>query len=357
MEIRELLTLTYDKDASDLHLMQSFPPIVRIHGELQWLTGVNDLTPADIEQMVFSILSPAQKEMLTNSRELDFSTSITTGDGKTTRFRVNAYFQKGTLSASFRLIPSDIRTIENLHLPEVISKFTKMRQGFILVTGGSNQGKSTTVASIINEINKTRQVHVVTIEDPIEFIFPKGRAIISQREMLHDTYSWRNALKSVLREDSDVVYVGEMRDFETVSSALTIAETGHLVFSTLHTNTAAQTIDRIIDIFPESAKEQIRTQLAMVITGIVTQRLVPSVMFGRVPVCEIMLGTTSIKNIIREGKTHLIDNIIQTSKENGMMLFEDHLISLVSKNIVSHETALNYALRPERYIQQIQNKT
>lgn len=356
MDIKDLLEATYYKDASDLHLVDSHYPTLRIKGELQALITYPILTKDDIEEMVFSIITPAQKEMLLNSRELDFSTGLAVDANNQIRFRVNAYYQRGAITASLRLIPSNIKTFDELHLPAVVSNFAKIRQGFVLVTGGSNQGKSTTVASIINEINKNRKVHIVTIEDPVEFIFPKGKAIVSQREMLQDTYSWKNALRSVLREDSDIVYIGEMRDYETVSSALTIAETGHLVFSTLHTNSTAQTIDRIIDIFPENSKGQIRTQLSMVITGIITQRLVPSLALGRVPVCEILMGTISIKNSIREGKVHLIDNIIQTSKDTGMMLFEDHLKELVSKNVISHETALNFALRPDRYLQLMQSR-
>jgi len=353
MDIRELLSIAYTRKASDLHLVVAFEPAIRVFGELHSLVTFPILTTSDVEQMVFSLLTPLQKETLVNNKELDFSTSYQADEKNSVRFRVNAYYQSNSLAASFRLIPSAIKTIDELGLPSLVHEFTKLRQGFVLLTGGSGQGKSTTIASIIDEINRTRSAHIVTIEDPVEYIYKKQKAIISQREMFGDTHSFRNALKSVLREDPDVLYVGEMRDLETIATTLTIAETGHLVFSTLHTNSAAQSIDRIIDIFPPSAKEQVKLQLSMVLSAVVTQRLVPSLNGGRVPVCEILLGTPSIKNTIREGKTHLIDNIIQTSTEAGMMIFEEHLKQLVEQNIISHETALEYALRPDRYLQLI----
>ena len=351
MNIQELLELTITREASDLHLIDASPPTLRIQGTLVTLVTYPLLFGEEIEQMIFSLLNSTQKEVLLTNREIDFSTNLKISDDKLFRFRVNAYFQKGHMSAALRLIPDKIKTVDELSLPPLLNEFVKFRQGFILLTGGSGQGKSTTLASIINEINKTRKAHIVTIEDPIEYTYPKGKAIISQREMYQDTHSWRNALRSALREDPDVVYIGEMRDYDTISSALTIAETVHLVFSTLHTNSAAQTIDRIIDTFPATSKDQIRMQLSMVISGIVSQRLIPTIRGDRIPVCEILIGTPSIKNIIREGKIHLIDNIIQTSKDEGMMLFEDHLKELVNQGIVAHETALEYALRPDRYMQ------
>ncbi len=351
MDIRELLTVTLTRSASDLHLVVGSAPTLRIHGELHSLVTFPQVSQADIEQMIFVLLSSSQKELLLANKELDFSTVVTTSDGHEIRFRVNAYFQRGTLSASFRLIPATVSSIDDLHLPQIMHEFVKLKQGFVLLTGPSGQGKSTTLASIIAEINNTRMAHIITIEDPIEYVYPKAKSIISQREMYQDTHSWSGALKNILREDPDVVYVGEMRDFETISSALTIAETGHLVFSTLHTNSAAQTIDRIIDSFPSSSQSQVRLQLSMVVSAIISQRLIPSIAGGRVPVCEVLLGNASVKNTIREGTSHLIDNIIQTSKEEGMILFEDHLRQLVEDNIVSHETALEYAIRPDRYMQ------
>jgi twitching motility protein PilT len=349
IEISEILALAVKKNASDVHLLDSQPPSLRIDGELQFLMMYPEQTTAEIEEMVFSIVDPVQKELLINNREIDFSTKLPSENGNFTRFRVNAYYQKGTLSAAFRVIPDKIKTIEELKLPPILTEFTKVRQGFILLTGGSGQGKSTTIAALIQEINKTRKAHIISIEDPIEYIFPKAKALVSQREMYQDTHSWSNALRSILREDPDVVFIGEMRDPETISSALTIAETGHLVLSTLHTNSSSQCIDRILDIFPSGAKQQVKMQLSMVLTGVVTQKLVPCIMGGRIPVCEILLGTSPVKNSIREGNTHLIDNIIQTSRESGMLLFEDHLKELVNLNLISHEIAISYALRPDRY--------
>lgn len=351
MDIKELLSLTISRKASDLHLVVSYLPGLRINGELFFLTAFTELEAADVEQMVFSLLSPSQKELLIENREIDFSTVLTTQSGEEIRFRVNAYYQRRSLSASFRLIPSSVPSIDELKLPPILHEFTKLRQGFVLLTGPSGQGKSTTLAAIIGEIIKKRTVHVVTIEDPIEYVYPKGRSIVSQREVSQDTHSFTSALKSVLREDPDIVYIGEMRDFETISSALTIAETGHLVFSTLHTNSTSQTIDRIIDIFPASSKNQVKMQLSMVLSGIVAQRLVPSIDRTRLPVCEVLLGSMSVKNTIREGKTHLLDNIIQTSADEGMMLFEEHLKELVEQNLISPEIAMEYALRPDRYLQ------
>ena len=351
MDIKELLSIAVQRKSSDMHLLVNQFPILRINGELHSLVTFPELTVPDIETMIFSLINSSQKEVLITNRELDFSTIIDLGSGKTVRFRGNAYYQKGSIAASFRVISSVIPSIEELNLPSFLHQFTRLKQGFILVTGPTGQGKSTTLASLIAEITLSRVVHVITIEDPIEYIYPKGKSIVSQREMYQDTHSWKGALKSVLREDPDIVYIGEMRDLETVSSALTIAETGHLVFSTLHTNSAGQTIDRIVDIFPDTSRDQVRLQLSMVLSGIITQRLVPSISGSRIPVCEIMLGTQSIKNTIREGKTHLIDNIIQTSSGENMMLFEEHLKQLVVQNLISPEVALDYALRPDRYIQ------
>jgi twitching motility protein PilT len=351
MDIHQLLEVTISRNASDLHIMDGYVPTLRINGELHALVTFPQLETSEIEKMVFQLISPAQKELLLGNKELDFSTVMSMPDGKQIRFRGNAYFQKGTLAASFRLIPDKVPTIDELNLPPIIHEFAKLRRGFVLITGSSNQGKSTTVAAIIAELAASKITHVVTIEDPIEYVHTRTKSIISQREMYQDTHSWATALKSALREDPDVVYIGEMRDLETISSALTIAETGHLVFSTLHTNSAAQTIDRIIDIYPATSRDQVKLQFSMVISGIITQRLVPALSGGRVPVCEVLVGTPSIKNTIREGKTHLIDNIIQTSRSDNMMLFEDHLKQLVEQNVISAEIALEYALRPERYLQ------
>lgn len=351
MNIQELLQVTDTREASDLHLITDYVPVLRIDGELHDLVTFPKLGEKDLEGMVFTILTPAQKELLLHNRELDFSTTLEIAQDAHVRFRANAYFQKGTLSVSFRRIPERVASLEELGLPLIMRDFVKLKQGFILVTGASGQGKSTSIASIISEINQNRNAHIITIEDPIEYVYPKGKAIVSQKELYQDTHSWGNALKNVLREDPDVVYIGEMRDFDTISSALTIAETGHLVFSTLHTNSASQTVDRIIDVFPPSAQPQIRLQLSMVLSAVVAQRLVPAAAGKRIPVCEVLLGTPSIKNIIREGKTHLIDNTIQTSTAEGMMLFEEDLKEKVEKGLILQEVAVEYALRPDRYLQ------
>lgn len=351
MTIKELLEVTDARAASDLHLVAEYTPTLRIEGELHKLVTFPKFDSKDIEDMILTILTPIQKELLLQNREIDFSTVLEVKDGIHVRFRANVYYQKHTLAASFRRIPSKIPTIAELGLPQISHEFVKLKQGFIIITGASGQGKSTTLASIINEINTNRTVHIITIEDPIEYTFPQGKAIISQKELYQDTHSWDKALKNVLREDPDIVYIGEMRDFDAISFALTLAETGHLVFSSLHTNTASQTIDRIVDIFPHIAQDQVRLQLSMVISGIVTQRLVPGISGKRVPVCEILLGTPGIKNIIREGKTQLIDNTIQTSSAEGMILFEEDLKQKVSKGVISQEIAVEYAMRPDRYLQ------
>lgn len=355
MKISQLLETAVIRKASDLHILTDQVPALRINGELVSLVTFPVLKASDIEEMIFSLLNAEQKEILLANKELDFSTILEQENKNKVRFRGNAYFSQGTLYGSFRVITTIIKTIDELNLPSIIKEFTALRQGFVLVTGPSGQGKSTTLASIIQEINSNRTVHIISVEDPIEYIYPRGRAIISQREMYQDTHSWSNALKNILREDPDVVYIGEMRDSETISSALTIAETGHLVLATLHTNSASQTIDRIIDSFPADERDQCRMQLSMVLSAVVTQKLIPAVSGGRLPVCEILLGTTSVRNNIREGKTHLIDNIIQTSSDEGMMIFEEHLKQLVHQNKISHEIALEYAIRPDMYMQLVKS--
>lgn len=342
MSIQEFLEIVVKKEASDLHLVVSMPAMIRIDGQLMPISP-GPLTPEDTESLVFELLSPEQKEMLLVNKELDFSFAL----GDVARFRVNAYFQKGYLSAALRLIPSYIKTIEELNLPRICHNFAKMRQGFILVTGPTGHGKSTTIASMINEINQSRSVHVVTIEDPIEYVYPKGKSLVSQREMHLDTHSWEVALRSALREDPDVVLVGEMRDFETIASAITVAETGHLVFATLHTNSAAQSIDRIIDVFPENQQIQVRMQLAATIAGIISIRLVPAIGGGRLPAVEVLLTSGAVQTAIREAKTHQIDNIIQTSGEDGMILLDASLAYLVKAGRVSLDVAKTYSIRPE----------
>ncbi len=342
MSIQEFLEIVIKREASDLHIVVGMPAMIRIDGNLMPISE-GTLSPEDTENLVFELLSPEQKEMLLVNKEIDFSFAL----GDVARFRVNAYFQKGYLSAALRLIPSYIKTIEELNLPKICHNFAKMRQGFILVTGPTGHGKSTTIASMINEINQTQPLHIVTIEDPIEYVYPRGKALVSQREMHLDTHSWEIALRSALREDPDVVLVGEMRDLETIASAITIAETGHLVFATLHTNSAAQSIDRIIDVFPENQQSQVRMQLASTIAGIISIRLVPAIGGGRLPVCEVLLASGSVATSIREGKTYQIDNIIQTSGDAGMILLDAALAYLVRAGRVSLDNAKGYSMRPE----------
>ena len=342
MSIQEYLEIVVKKEASDLHIVAGSPPVIRIDGVLIPVASAL-LTPQDTESLVFELVSAEQKELLLVNKELDFSFAL----GDVARFRVNAYFQKGYISAALRLIPSYIKTIEELNLPKICHNFAKLRQGFILVTGPTGHGKSTTIASIINEINQTRPVHILTIEDPIEYVYPKGKGLVSQREMHLDSHSWEVSLRSALREDPDVVLVGEMRDYETIASAITIAETGHLVFATLHTNSASQSIDRVIDVFPENQQAQVRMQLASTIAGIVSMRLLPQIGGGRLPAIEVLLSTGAVRTSIREGKSHLIDNIIQTSGEEGMILMDASLAYLVRAGKVAMDVAKAYSTRPK----------
>jgi twitching motility protein PilT len=344
MEIQELLQLAVERHASDLHLVVGVPPILRIDGDLLQIPNENVLIQDTVERLLKNVMNSEQLERLAVNKEIDFSLSFS----PEARFRVNAYTQKKTWAAAFRTIPLVIPAIDSLGLPQIIHTFTNLKQGLILITGPTGHGKSTTLAAMLEEINQNRQCHIVTIEDPIEFIFNPKRSIISQREMNLDTHSWAIALRSVLREDPDVVLVGEMRDYETIASAITVAETGHLVFATLHTNSASQTVDRIVDVFPEEQQSQIRLQLSNVLEAVVSQRLIPGLSTGRVLAHEMMLATTAIKTSIREGKTHLIDSIIQTSSEVGMKTLETSLSELIINGKISVESANSYALRPEQ---------
>lgn len=343
MTIEELLQITIDRNASDLHLQTGSPPCLRVDGELVFLNEKEVLTAETSQELIYSILTADQKDLLQNNREIDFSLDLT-GSG---RFRANVYFQKDSLAAAFRCIPSRAKTIDELALPAICHQIAKLKQGFILITGPTGEGKSTTIAAILDEIVKTRSAKIITIEDPIEYIFQSNLSLISQRELHRDTHSWSAALRSALREDPDVVLVGEMRDYDTISAALTIAETGHLVFSTLHTNSASQTVDRIIDAFPEEAKNQVKIQLASALEVVISQRLLPKIGGGRVVAYEIMVASPAIKTTIREGKTHQIDNMIQTSGFLGMSTMENCLADLVKKGMILPETARMYSLHPE----------
>jgi len=343
MEIKQLLQSVIDVRASDLHLVAGNPPVIRIDGELLSVSGAGILTPDSIMDLIKQILTAEQSERFAVNKELDFSFPFSDKG----RFRVNAYTQKNSAAVAFRLIPLTVPAIDTLGLPPILHSFTNLRQGLVLVTGPTGHGKSTTLAAMLQEINKTRATHIVTIEDPVEYVFSPIKSIISQREMRTDTHSWEIALRSTLREDPDVVLIGEMRDFETIASALTVAETGHLVFATLHTNSAAQSIDRIVDVFPEEQQSQVRLQLSNVLEAVFSQRLIPATTKGRVVAYEVMLGTTAIRTAIREGKTHQIETILETSQEAGMSTLEKSLAGLVKNGSITLEVAQNWSLRPE----------
>lgn len=343
MNINQYLELVVTRNASDLHLLVGFAPMIRINGDLVPIQGEAELTEQTMETLMLPLLNPTQKEILQTQWELDMGIDFQNKG----RFRMNVYKQRGTLAAAFRLIPSKIRNIEETGLPPVVTRLIELKQGLVLVTGPTGHGKSTTLASMINQINLTRSSHIITVEDPVEFIYPKAKSLISQRELEQDTKSFPNALKSALREDPDVVLIGELRDLETISAAMTIAETGHLVLSTLHTNSAAQTIDRVIDVFPQEQQPQIKAQLASVIEAVISQRLIPTIQPGRCLAAELLFGTVALRSIIREGKTHLIDNLIQTSAEQGMVSIESSLAQLVKEGKITAETAQSYSQRPQ----------
>lgn len=340
--IQDLLLLAAQKNASDLHLMADSYPIFRIMGKLVVYEAAGVMNPTALLGYIGALMSQNQREKFLKDLELDFSVTV----GGKARFRANAYYQRGTAAISLRYIPDTIPTVDSLGLPGICHAFAKLKQGFVVVTGPTGSGKSTTVASVLDEINTNRTEHIVSIEDPVEFIHTNRKSIVSQRELGGDTVSWDNALKSVLRQDPNVVYIGEMRDAETMSAAMTVAETGHLVFATLHTNSASQTIERIVDSFPQSQQPQIVLQLSMVLEAVLSQRLVPSIEGKRVVATEILIATPAVRNNIREGKTFQIDNVIQTSGNLGMSLLEQSLASLVNRNIIDRAVAMEYAIRP-----------
>jgi len=342
MTMNELCAEAARLEASDIHIISGYPPMIRLTGKLQPVSKEAILTSAMAQELLLSTCSSEQKELFTTNKEIDFSYVVPQG-----RFRVNIYLQRDSVAGAFRYIPTKIRSMEELSLPDILNEFIKLRQGFILVTGPTGQGKSTTLAAMIERINQTKASHIITIEDPIEYVYSPAMSIISQREMHGDTHSWTVALRSALREDPDVVLIGEMRDYETIAAAITIAETGHLVFATLHTNSASQTVDRIIDVFPEHQQDQVRLQLSNVLEGVISQRLIPTLSGGRMAIAEIMTGTPAVKSIVREGKTHQLDNVIQTSAEFGMATLEASLAQAVKDGKISIDVATAYALRPE----------
>ena len=336
MTLPELLHTMVQMEGSDLHLTTATPPQVRVHGHLVRLSGA-DLSPSDTKQLAYSVLTDAQKKRFEESLELDFSFGIK----GLARFRVNMFNQRGAVGAVYRLIPEKIRSFQELNLPQVLTTLAERPRGLVLVTGPTGSGKSTTLAAMIDKINKERKDHILTIEDPIEFVHQHQGCLVNQREVHSDTQSFSNALRAALREDPDIVLIGEMRDLETVEAALRIAETGHLTFGTLHTNSASQTINRIIDIFPAHQQSQIRTQLSLVLEGIVCQALLPKIGGGRVVSLEIMVPTHGIRNLIREDKVHQIYSAMQTGQEKmGMQTMNQSLATLYQKKLITQETAM-----------------
>lgn len=346
MQIEDLLQFTIDNKGSDIHLVAGSPLSVRVNGVLSFPAGPQVLTKAQVEALVFALLTPAQRAELEENKEIDLAYQFADRG----RFRMNAYKQMETYAAALRLIPETILSIDDLGLPKIFHSFANYNQGLVLFTGPTGEGKSTSLAAIIDEINQTESRHILTIEDPVEFVYKSAKSVISQREVGKDTKAWQAALRSALRSDPDVVLVGEMRDFETISLTMTLAETGHLVFATLHTNTASQTIDRIVDVFPAHQQSQVRQQLSTVLNAVVSQRLVPKIHGGRIAAVEIMLNTPAIANLIREKKVFQIDGVIQTSSGSGMMLMESHLLDLLNQKVISKETALKRAFRPNELI-------
>lgn len=343
INLDQLLKITIEKQASDLHIIPFYYPTIRVGGELYQLTSLEKITPQISENILLNILKDDQKELFLNNKEIDIAISY-----NNYRFRVNLYYAQKVICASFRLIPSVIKTLEELHLPAILHQVVDYKQGLVLITGPTGEGKSTTLASIINEINLKYTKHIITIEDPIEYLYPEGKSIISQRELYHDTYSWTNSLKSALREDPDVILIGEMRDFDTISLALTAAETGHLIFSTLHTSSSPESIDRIIDVFPPHQQNQIKNQLASVLKMVVAQRLLPTInKIERIPALEILINNQAVASIIREGKTFLLNNILETNEKDGQLLFEKSLSNLYQNGLISKETAFAFAIRPK----------
>jgi twitching motility protein PilT len=341
--IEVLLEEVVKKKASDLHLQVGLPPMIRVDGTLMPVSTADVLSDEAVETLIFAILDEDQKQILLKDKEFDFSFAF----GDMGRFRVNAFHERGNLAAALRLIPNEILTIEQLGLPPIVSKFADYPRGLVLVTGPTGSGKSTTLAAMIHKINMERADHIITIEDPIEYTHRSKKSVIVQREVHYDTYSFSAALRSALREDPDVVLIGEMRDLETIASAITIAETGHLVFATLHTNSAAQSIDRMIDVFPPHQQPQIRSQLSNILMSITSQRLIPVIGGGRVAAAEILIATPAVRNIIREGKTHQLEAVIQTGAEFGMQSMDKTLVGLVHNGSISYDDARMVAVDPD----------
>ncbi len=341
-EMSAYLDYAISKHASDIHINVGIPVTLRVDGKLFSIPDVAPLTSAKAKELISDVADDTLMGALDQKKEVDFSFGF-----KDMRFRVNLYYQKGNIAASFRLISSAIKPFKELGLPPILEKFTEHSQGFVIITGPTGSGKSTTLAAMIDKINEERREHIITIEDPIEYVFEHKKSIVSQREVGQDTNTFARALRSSLREDPDVVLVGEMRDLETIDAALTLAETGHLVFTTLHTNSAAQTADRMVSVFPPHQQQQVRSQLASVLLGVVSQRLIPRVNGGRVLAAEIMIANSAIKSLIRENKIHQIPNIIQTAASEGMISLDKVLAELVSRGEITLEDALTWSVDPK----------
>jgi twitching motility protein PilT len=345
--IDELLEHMVERNASDLHVTTGTPPVMRVRGEVERIHGYDAFTSEDTQQLLYRILSSEQQKQLELKRQLDFSHSIP----GLARFRVNVYFQRESIGAAFRLIPAELKTLEELGIPSSLHQLAEKPRGLVLVTGPTGSGKSTTLAAIIDEINRNRSEHILTIEDPIEFLHRHKRCIVNQREIGPDALSFAEALRAALRQDPDVILVGEMRDLETIGTALTAAETGHLVFGTLHTQSAPSTIDRIIDVFPAEQQEQVRIQIASSLQGVVTQALLPTLDgAGRVPALEILLPDDAVRNLIRQGKVEQIYSIMQTNTGRGMQTMEQSLADLIQRRVVDVEVGLSRSSRPQQLI-------
>ena len=340
VKIESLLEECIRRKASDLHIQYGLPPILRVDGALMPISGTPSLNEAMLKDLIFATLDDDQRSIYLKDKEFDYSFSF----GDIARFRVNAFHERGKMAAAFRLIPNQIRSINDLGMPPIVETFADFPRGLVLVTGPTGSGKSTTLAALVDKINREKSVHIVTIEDPIEFTHKSQRSVIVQREVHYDTFSFSAALRSALREDPDVVLIGEMRDLETIQSAITIAETGHLVFATLHTNSAAQSIDRMIDVFPAHQQPQIRAQLANMLMAICSQRLVPAIGGGRVVAAEILVANAAVRSLIREGKSHQIDNAIQTGADQGMQTMDRTLAKLVQTGVITYDAARDYAV-------------
>jgi twitching motility protein PilT len=344
MDFAAVLSRMVEVRASDVHLTPGFPPAIRVRGRITPMEDYPVLTPQETREIVYSILNDAQRKQFENNQQLDLAYAIP----NVARFRVNCYFQRGAISAAFRLIPSEIQSLESLGLPLVLEEFARKPRGFVLFTGPTGSGKTTSLASMVELINSEREEHILTIEDPIEFLHTHKKCIVNQREIGADAIDFAQALKGALRQDPDVILVGEMRDLETISTALTAAETGHLVFATLHTQSTAQTVDRIIDVFPPHQQQQVRMQLSVALQGIVTQQLLPTADgASRIVACEVLVPTPAVRNLIREGKTHQIYSALQTSGAVGMQTMDAHLAQLVRMGKITRSLAEQRATIPE----------